>query len=65
MIVENYNQLIQQITSNLNTDLQIVINQQLISLINPTSYLTKYLSITSTDDQYFNYNILISSWEPT
>ncbi len=37
----------------------------MISLINPTPYLTKYLSITSTDDQYFNYNILISSWGPT
>src|SRR6266511_2223913 len=65
MIVENYNQLIQQITSNLNTDLQLIINQQLISLINPTPHPTKYLSITSTDDQYFNYNILISSWGPT
>ena len=34
------------------------------SLINPTPYLSRYTSINSTDDQYFNYNILISSWEP-
>src|ERR1700743_1799847 len=34
------------------------------SLVNPTPYITKYSLITSTDDQYFNYNILISSWEP-
>ena len=49
-------------TSNISIDLQIIINQQLASLINPTSYLPRYSSITSTDDQYFNYNILVSSW---
>src|SRR6266542_2227779 len=62
-IVDNYNQLIQKITSNLNIDLQITINQQLISLINTTPNITRYSSIISTNDQYFNYNILTSSWE--
>ena len=63
-VVNNYNQLIQKITSSFNTDLQIIINQQLISLINPTPNITRYSSIISTDDQYFNYNILTSSWGP-
>ena len=43
--MENYHQLIQQITANFNTDLQILINQQLASLISPTSYLPRYSSI--------------------
>ncbi|PKK66742.1 hypothetical protein RhiirC2_21588 [Rhizophagus irregularis] len=62
MIVENYYQIIHQITSNFNANLQDIINQQLALLINPTLYLSRYSLITSTDDQYFTYNILISSW---
>jgi len=64
MIIENYHQLIQQITSAFNMDLQNIIDQQLTSLINPSPYMPRYSSITSTDDQYFNYNILVSSWGP-
>jgi ATP-dependent DNA helicase PIF1 len=36
--------------------------QQLNLLINPSPHLTRYSLITSTDDQYFNFNILTSSW---
>jgi hypothetical protein len=65
MIIENYHQLIQQITLTFNnTNLQDIVSQQLNSLINPTPYLPRYSLITSTDDQYFNYNILVSSWGP-
>ncbi|GES86521.1 DNA helicase Pif1, ATP-dependent [Rhizophagus clarus] len=60
--IENYLQLIQKITLNINGNLQAIINQQLASLINPVPYMTRYSSIISTDDQYFNYNILTSSW---
>src|SRR6266496_2968321 len=64
MIVENYNQLIYQITSDIDSNLQIIIKKQLSSLINPLSYSTRFSSLITTDDQYFNYNILISSWGP-
>jgi hypothetical protein len=61
-IIENYIQLIQQVTLNINGDLQAIIKKQLTSLINPIPYMTRYSSVISTDDQYFNYNILTSSW---
>ena len=65
LIIENYHQLIQQIASIFNNmHLQDIVSQQLNSLINPTPYLQRYSLITSTDDQYFNYNILVSSWGP-
>ena len=60
-MVENYNQLIQQITSNINKDLQTIINKQLTLLVKPVSCITRFSLITNIDDQYFNYNILVSS----
>ncbi len=63
-MVENYSQLIQQITSNIDEDLQTIINKQLTLLVKPIPSITRFSLITSTDDQYFNYNILVSSWGP-
>src|SRR6266542_3314467 len=63
-MVENYSQLIQQITSNIDEDLQTIINKQLTLLVKPIPSITRFSLITSTDDQYFNYNILTSSWGP-
>ncbi len=63
-MVENYSQLIQQITSNIDEDLQTIINKQLTLLVKPIPSITRFSLITSTNDQYFNYNILVSSWKP-
>ncbi len=60
-IVENYSQLIQQITSNIDKNLQTIINKQLTLLVKLIPSITRFSLITSTDNQYFNYNILVSS----
>ena len=49
-MVENYSQLIQQITSNIDEDLQTIINKQLTLLVKPIPSITRFSLITSTDD---------------